>query len=49
MMGRVIIIAGGVDGKLRSEQTGFRRRRSTTQQFILRNIVEQALEWNANI
>ncbi len=51
VMGRVIIkrIAGGVDGKLRSEQAGFRRGRSTTQQiFVLRNIVEQALEWNAN-
>jgi len=52
VMGRVIIkrIAGGVDKKLRSEQAGFRRGRSTTQQiFVLRNIVEQAIEWNANI
>ena len=48
-MGKVIIkrIAGGVDKKLRSERAGFRRGRSTTQQiFVLRNIVEQAIEWN---
>ena len=50
VMGKVLIrrIADGVDEKLRKEQAGFRSGRSTVEQiFVLRNIVEQALEWNA--
>ncbi len=40
----------GVESKLRKEQPGFRKGRSTTEQiFILRNIVEQAIEWNATM
>ena len=47
---RVIIqrIQNGIDDKLREEQAGFRRGRSTTEQlFTLRNILEQCNEWNA--
>ena len=33
--------------KLRKEQAGFRKGRGTTEQiFILRNIIEQSIEWN---
>ena len=52
MLGRIIIkrIAKEVDRLLRDEQAGFRAGRSTTEQiFILRNIVEQAIEWNSNL
>ena len=52
MLGRIIIkrIAKEVDRLLREEQAGFRAGRSTTEQiFILRNIVEQAIEWNSNL
>ena len=35
---------------LREEQAGFRAGRGTTKQiFILRNILEQAIEWNSNL
>jgi hypothetical protein len=50
VLGRVIIsrIREGVDQKLRAEQAGYRSGRSTTEQiFVLRNIVEQVIEWNS--
>ena len=51
-MGRIIIkrIAKEVDRLSSEEQAGYRGGRSTTEQtFILRNIVEQAIEWNSNL
>ena len=50
VMGRVIItrIRDGVDHQLRQEQAGYRRGRSTTERiFVLRNIIEQVIEWNS--
>ena len=52
IMGKIIIrrIVLGVDTKLREEQAGFRAGRGTTEQiFVLRNILEQAIEWNSNL
>lgn len=52
VMGKVLIrrISGGVDAKLRKEQAGFRKGRSTIEQiFVLRNVVEQAVEWNSSL
>ena len=52
VMGKVMIrrISGGVDARLRKEQAGFRKGRSTIEQiFVLRNIVEQAVEWNSSL
>ena len=40
----------GVDNKLRNEQAGYRQGRNTTEQiFVLRNIIEQVIEWNSNL
>ena len=50
VLGRVVIerIKEGIDTKLRCEQAGFRKGRGTTEQvFILRNIIEQSIEWQA--
>ena len=52
VLGRIIItrIRDGVDSKLRQEQAGFRKGRGTVEQiFILRNIIEQSVEWNSNL
>ena len=50
VMGKVLIrrIADGVDEKLKKEQAGVWKGRSTVEQiFVIRNILEQAPEWNA--
>ena len=50
VLGRVIIvrIRDALDNKLRKEQAGFRRGKGCMQQiFILRNIIDQCLEWNS--
>ena len=47
MMGKIVIerIQNGVKLKLRKEQAVFRRSRgTTTQNFMLRNIIKQSLE-----
>ena len=52
IFGRVLIdrIRDGVNNKLRDEQAGFRKGRSTVEQiFVLRNIVEQAVEWQSTL
>ncbi|XP_060064977.1 uncharacterized protein LOC132545315 [Ylistrum balloti] len=52
LLGRIIIdrIREGIDIRLRKEQAGYRKGRSTTQQvFILRNIIEQVNEWQATL
>ncbi len=52
IFGRVLIdrTRDGVDSKLRDEQAGFRRGRSTTEQIlILRNIIEDVVEWQATL
>ena len=52
VLGKVIIarIRVTVDTRLGQEQAGFRRGRGTIEQiFILRNIIEQVIEWNANL
>ena len=52
VMGKVIIkrISRGVDKKLRKEQAGFRSRRSTIEQiFVLRNVIDQSVEWNGSL
>lgn len=52
VMGRTVIdrIRTGVESKLREEQAGFRPGRGTTKQiFILRNIIEQSIEWQSSL
>ena len=52
VLGRILItrIRDGIDNKLRQEQADFGKGRGTTEQiFILRNIIEQCIEWNANL
>ena len=52
VMGKVLIrrISDGVDAKLRKEQAGFRKGRNRIEQiFVLRTIVEQAVEWNSSL
>ena len=52
VLGKVIItrIRDTVDTRLRQEQAGFRRGKGIIEQiFILRNIIEQVIEWNANL
>ena len=52
VMGRILIdrIRTGVELKLRKEHAGFRPGRgSTVQIFILRNIIEQSIEWQSSL
>ena len=52
VIGRIIItrLHDAVDEMLREEQASFRRGRSTTEHiFVLRNVIEQSLEWNASL
>ena len=52
VLGKVIItrIRNTVDTRFRQQQTWFRRGKGTIEQiFILRNIIEQVIEWNANL
>jgi len=52
ILGWIVIdqIQNGVDIRLRNEQAGYRKGRATTEQiFILRNIIEQANEWQASL
>ena len=50
VLSRVVIerIKEGIDAKLRCEHSGFRSGRGTIEEvFILRNIIEQSIEWQA--
>ena len=52
VLGKILIkrIVAGTDAELRREQAGFRKGRSTTEQiFVLRNIIEQVVEWNSSL
>ena len=52
ILSRVLVrrISAGVDTIMREEQAGFRRGRGTTEHIhTLRNIIEQANEWNSNL
>jgi len=43
-------ISGGVGAKVRKQQADYRKGRSTTEQIIiLRDVVEQAVEWNSSL
>ena len=50
IFGKVLInrIRDGADKELRDEQAGFRKGRST-EFFIVRNIIEQSVEWQAGL
>ena len=50
--GKIVVdrIRIGVESKLTKEQAGFRPGRGTTEQiFILRNIIEQSIEWQSTL
>ena len=52
LLGRILAdrLITAVDEKLRSEQAGFTKGRGITEQiFILRNIIEQSVEWQASL
>ena len=52
VLSRIVIIrvGAGVNSNLHQEQAGFRQGRGTVEQiFILRNIIEQCIEWNSNL
>ena len=52
VISRIVItrIRTGVDNRLRKEQAGFRKGRGIIEQiFILKNIIEQANEWQATL
>jgi len=52
LMRKIVVdrIRIGVESKLRKEQAGFRPGRGTTEQiFILRNIIEQSIEWQSTL
>ena len=52
VFGRVLIgrTRDGVNSKLRDEQADFRSGRGTVEQiFILQNIIEQIVEWQATL
>ena len=52
VFGRVLIdrIRDGVNSKFRDEQAGFRSGRGTVEQiYILRNIIDQVVEWQATL
>ena len=52
VLARIIIerVRNGVDRRLRKEQADYRKRRRTTDQiFIPRNIIEQVSKWHATL
>ena len=52
VLGRVVInrIKAGIDEIIRPKQAGFSEGKSTTEQiFILRNIIEQSVEWQSTL
>ena len=52
VLGRIIIIRirDGIDNTLRQEQADFEKGCCTTEQiFILRSVIEQCIECNANL
>ena len=52
VLGSVLIkrIVAGTDAELRREQSSFRKGRNMTEQiFVLRNIIQQVVEWNSSL